>query len=44
MRQAADQVSSFGDLKKILYPVNGKCFLVLIFNAVFHVKWTNIIP
>ena len=39
----ADQISSFGDLKKkFLYPVTGKCFLV--FNAVFHVRWTNIIP
>ena len=34
-----DQVSSFGNLKKILYPVTGKCFLV--FNAVFHVRWTK---
>ena len=37
----ADEISSFGDLKKILYPVTSKCFLV--FNAVFHVRWTNII-
>ena len=29
----------FGDLKKILYTVTSKCFLV--FNAVFHVRWTN---
>ena len=28
-------------LKKILYPVTSKCFL--IFNAVFHVRWTIII-
>ena len=28
--------------KKKLYPVIAKCFLV--FNAVFHARWINIIP
>ena len=37
-----NQVSSFGNFFTILYLVVAKCFLV--FNAVFHVRWTNIIP
>ena len=37
-----DDISSFDDFKKILYPAASKCFLV--FNATFDVRWTNIIP
>ena len=35
----SDEISSFDDLKKILYLVASKCFLV--FNATFDVRWTN---
>ena len=38
----SDEILSFDDFFRILYPAASKCFLV--FNATFDVRWTNIIP
>ena len=41
-QQGSETNSSFGDLKKILYPTTCKCFIIFI--AVLYIIWTSTIP